>query len=483
MEKLSNKERMKIPRQSMPEQDSVERSNNFKEVNLGFTEELAMLEAQRCLQCPKPSCVEGCPVGVKIGDFITLVAEGKHMEAAAKIKEDNMLPAICGRVCPQEEQCEIKCVVGKKNEPVAIGRLERFVADYERVELGLRKPELQPKTGYKVAIVGSGPAGLSCAADLIQKGHDVTVFEALHELGGVLIYGIPEFRLPKEIVKTEIDVLKDAGVEFQTNAVIGFTDTLDELLENGYDAAFIGVGAGLPYFLNIDGENLNGVYSANEFLTRVNLMKAYKFPEYDTPVFDCKDKNIAVFGGGNTAMDAVRTSKRLGAKNAYIIYRRSEIEMPARIEEVHHAREEGIEFLLLANPLEFVGDNNGWLKGTKLQKMELGEPDDSGRRRPVPIEGSEYILDIDMAVIAIGNGSNPIIQKTTPDLNFNKWGNIQVNEETMETSKQGVFAGGDIVTGGATVILAMGAGRKAASAIDAYLMKTEAPLKEEEVVE
>lgn len=481
MEKISNKERMKIPRQSMPEQDSIERSHNFKEVNLGFTEELAMLEAQRCLQCPKPSCVEGCPVGVKIGDFITLVAEGKHMEAAAKIKEDNMLPAICGRVCPQEEQCEIKCVVGKKHKPVAIGRLERFVADYERVELGLRKPELQPKTGYKVAIVGSGPAGLSCAADLIQKGHDVTVFEALHELGGVLIYGIPEFRLPKEIVKTEIDVLKDTGVEFQTNAVIGFTDTLDELLENGYDAAFIGVGAGLPYFLNIEGENLNGVYSANEFLTRVNLMKAYKFPEYDTPVFDCKDKNVAVFGGGNTAMDAVRTSKRLGAKNAYIIYRRSEVEMPARIEEVHHAKEEGIEFLLLANPLEFVGDESGWLKGTKLIKMELGEPDDSGRRRPVPIEGSEYVLDIDMAVIAIGNGSNPIIQKTTPDLNFNKWGNIQVNEETMETSKEGVFAGGDIVTGGATVILAMGAGRKAARAIDDYLLKKESPAKEEVV--
>ena len=483
MEKISNKERMKIPRQPMPEQDSIERAHNFKEVNLGFTEELAMLEAQRCIQCPKPACVEGCPVGVKIGDFITLVADGKYMDAAAKIKEDNMLPAICGRVCPQEEQCEIKCVVGKKNEPVAIGRLERFVADYERTVPGLRKPEVQPKTGYKVAIIGSGPAGLSCAADLIQQGHDVTVFEALHELGGVLIYGIPEFRLPKEIVKTEIDVLKDAGVEFQTNAVIGFTDTLDELLESGYDAAFIGVGAGLPYFLNIEGENLNGIYSANEFLTRVNLMKAYKFPEYDTPVFDCKDKNIAVFGGGNTAMDAVRTSKRLGAKNAYIIYRRSEVEMPARIEEVHHAKEEGIEFLLLANPLEFAGDENGWLKGVKLIKMELGEPDDSGRRRPVPIEGSEYLLDIDMAVIAIGNGSNPIIQKTTPDLNFNKWGNIQVNEETMQTSKEGVFAGGDIVTGGATVILAMGAGRKAASAIDAYLMKTESPVKEEVITE
>lgn len=472
MEKLSNKERMKIPRQVMPEQDSIERSHNFNEVNLGFTEELAMLEAQRCIQCPKPTCVAGCPVGVKIGEFISLIAEGKYFDAAAKIKEDNMLPAICGRVCPQEEQCEVKCVIGKKNEPVAIGRLERFVADYERIKAGLKKPTIKPKTGHKVAIIGSGPAGLSCAADLIQMGHDVTVFEALHELGGVLIYGIPEFRLPKEIVKTEIDVLKDAGVEFKTNSVIGFTDTLDELLQNGYDAAFIAVGAGLPYFLNIAGENLNGVYSSNEFLTRVNLMKAYRFPEFDTPVFDCKDKNVAVFGGGNTAMDAVRTSKRLGAKNAYIIYRRSEVEMPARIEEVDHAKEEGIEFILLSNPVEFIGDNNGWLKGVKLQKMELGEPDTSGRRRPVPIKDSEYVLDIDMAVIAIGNGSNPIIQKTTPDLNFNKWGNIIVDEATMKTSKKGVFAGGDIVTGCATVILAMGAGRKAASAIDVYLTST-----------
>jgi len=469
MEKLSNKERMKIPRQAMPEQNNIERARNFSEVNLGLTEELAMLEAQRCIQCPKPTCVEGCPVGVKIGDFISLIAEGKYLDAAAKIKEDNMLPAICGRVCPQEEQCEVKCVVGKKNEPVAIGRLERFVADYERIKAGLKKPELKPKTGRKVAIIGSGPAGLSCAADLIQMGHDVTVFEALHQLGGVLIYGIPEFRLPKEIVKTEIDVLKDAGVEFKTNSVIGFTDTLDELLQNGYDAAFIAVGAGLPYFLNIAGENFNGVYSSNEFLTRVNLMKAYRFPEFDTPVFDCKDKNVAVFGGGNTAMDAVRTSKRLGAKNAYIIYRRSEVEMPARIEEVHHAKDEGIEFILLSNPVEFIGDKDGWLRGVKLQKMELGEPDGSGRRRPVPIKDSEYILDIDMAVIAIGNGSNPIIQQTTPDLNFNKWGNILVDEATMKTSKEGVFAGGDIVTGGATVILAMGAGRKAASAIDAYL--------------
>ena len=468
-EKITNKERMKIPRQVMPEQDPAQRKNNFNEVNLGFTEELAKMEALRCIQCPKPTCIEGCPVGVKIGEFIALVADGDFLGAADKMKEDNLLPAICGRVCPQEEQCEIKCVVGKKNEPVAIGRLERFVADFERETVGIRTPNLKPKTKKKIAIVGSGPAGLSCAGDLIQMGHDVTVFEALHELGGVLIYGIPEFRLPKEIVKAEIDSLKNLGVEFVTNAVIGFTDTIDELMQNGYSAVFIAVGAGLPYFLNIPGENLNGVYSSNEFLTRVNLMKAYRFPEFDTPVFDCKDKNVAVFGGGNTAMDAVRTSKRLGAKNAYIIYRRSDIEMPARAEEIHHAKEEGIEFILLSNPVEFIGDEKGWLKSVKLLKMELGEPDSSGRRRPVPIQGSEYELPIDMAVIAIGNGSNPIIQKTTPGLDFNKWGNILVDEETMKTSRPGVFAGGDIVTGGATVILAMGAGRKAAKAINEYL--------------
>jgi glutamate synthase (NADPH) small chain len=466
---ISKKDRMKIPRQLMPEQDSLERRNNFKEVNLGLTEELAKMEALRCIQCPKPVCIEGCPVGIKINEFIKFIAEGDFLGAAAKIKEDNMLPAICGRVCPQEEQCEVKCVVGKKNEPVAIGRLERFVADYERETIGIRTPELKPKTGKKVAVIGSGPAGLSCAGDLIQMGHDVTVFEALHELGGVLIYGIPEFRLPKDIVKTEIETLKKLGVDFQPNTVIGFSDTIDELLESEYDAVFVAVGAGLPYFLNIPGENLNGVYSSNEFLTRVNLMKAYKFPEYDTPVFNVKGKNVAVFGGGNTAMDAVRTSKRLGAKNAYIIYRRSEIEMPARKEEVHHAKEEGIEFILLSNPLEFIGNENGWLNGVKLQKMELGEPDASGRRRPVPVQGSEYILDINMAVVAIGNGSNPIIQKTTPDLTFNKWGNITAEEGTMKTSKKGVFAGGDIVTGGATVILAMGAGRTAAKAINEYL--------------
>lgn len=469
MPEISKKDRMKIPRQPMPEQDSKIRRSNFKEVNLGFTEELARMEALRCLQCPKPVCIDGCPVGVNIKDFINLVAQGDFLAAAAKIKEDNMLPAICGRVCPQEEQCEAKCVVGVKGEPIAIGRLERFVADYEREHVGLRTPEIKSKTGKKVAIVGSGPAGLSCAGDLIQMGHDVTVFEALHELGGVLVYGIPEFRLPKEIVKTEIDSLKNLGVDFQTNAVIGFTDTIDELMQNGYDAVFIAVGAGLPHFLNIEGENLNGVYSSNEFLTRVNLMKAYKFPEYDTPVFNVKDKNVAVFGGGNTAMDAVRTSKRLGAKNAYIIYRRSDIEMPVRKEEIHHAKEEGIEFLLLSNPNKFIGDKDGWLTGVELIKMELGEPDSSGRRKPVPIENSNYILNIDMAVIAIGNGSNPIIQKTTPEIIFNKWGNIVVDEDTMATSKKGVFAGGDIVTGGATVILAMGAGRKAAKAINEFL--------------
>ncbi len=470
-QKISNKERMKVPRQPMPEQDGLERRSNFNEVNLGLTEELVKMEALRCLQCPKPTCIEGCPVGVKINDFIALVSEGDYLGAAQKIKEDNMLPAICGRVCPQEEQCEAKCVVGKKNEAVAIGRLERFVADYERETIGLKIPHIHTKTNKKVAIIGSGPAGLSCAGDLIQLGHDVTVFEALHELGGVLIYGIPQFRLPKEIVKQEIETLKKLGVDFQTNAVIGFTDTIDELLNDEYDAVFIAVGAGLPYFLNIPGENFSGVYSSNEFLTRVNLMKAYRFPEYDTPVFNCKNKNVAVFGGGNTAMDAVRTAKRLGAKNAYIVYRRSDAEMPARKEEVHHAKDEGIQFLYLSNPLEFLGDDEGWLEGVKLQKMELGEPDASGRRRPVPIKDSEYILDIDMAVVAIGNGSNPILQKSTPDLNYNKWGNILVNEETMETSKTGVFAGGDIVTGGATVILAMGAGRKAAKAIDDFLQK------------
>ncbi|HOM65471.1 MAG TPA: NADPH-dependent glutamate synthase [Ignavibacteriales bacterium] len=468
MSKLPPKERMKIPRQVMPAQAPEERINNFFEVNLGLTEELAKLEASRCLECPHPACVEGCPVNVKIKDFVALVAEGKFLEAAYKIKEDNILPAVCGRVCPQEEQCEAKCVLAKRGQPVAIGNLERFVADYER-NLNLKKEQINiQKNGKKVAIIGSGPAGLSCAADLIMAGYDVTVFEALHELGGVLVYGIPEFRLPKEIVKAEIEGLKNLGVKFVTNFIVGLTATLDELREE-FDAIFIGVGAGLPYFLNIPGENLNGIYSANEFLTRVNLMKSYKFPEYDTPILDIKDKVVAVFGGGNTAMDAVRTAKRLGAKDAYIIYRRTEQEMPARKEEVHHAKEEQIIFKFLRNPIKFEGDENGYVKKVELQVMELGEPDASGRRKPVPIEGKKEILEIDTAVIAIGNGSNPILVRTAKDLEFNRKGNIVVDEKTMKTNIPGVFAGGDIVTGGATVILAMGAGRKAAKNIIEYL--------------
>jgi len=467
---LPPKERMKIPKQIMPEQDPAERVKNFNEVNYGFTRELAIKEAQRCLQCKTPTCIDGCPVDIKIDDFITLIVKEDFLGAARKIKEDNVLPAICGRVCPQEEQCEQTCILGKKYEPVAIGRLERFVADYE-MTLGV-EPEPVKITGKnkKIAVVGSGPAGLSCAGDLIQMGYNVTVFEALHELGGVLVYGIPEFRLPKEIVRKEIHNLEKIGVEFRTDMVIGRSLTIDELMhEEGYEAVFIGVGAGLPWFMNIPGENLVGVYSANEFLTRVNLMKAYRFPEYDSPMLDCRGKNVAVMGGGNTAMDAVRISLRLGARNAYIVYRRSEVEMPARIEEVHHAKEEGVQFLMLTTPIEMLGDNQGRLQGMKCLKMKLGEPDDSGRRRPIPIEGSEYILDVDIAVIAIGNGSNPMIHQTTPEIAVNKWGNIIVDGDTMKTSKKGVFAGGDIVTGGATVILAMGAGRTAAKAIDRYL--------------
>lgn len=468
MPKLTNKDRLKIPRQKMPEQEPLERIRNFREVNLGYTFELARIEAERCIRCTKPACIEGCPVRVKIPEFLKLVAEGKIAEAAEIIKQDNALPAVCGRVCPQEEQCEMVCVVGKKNEPVAIGHLERFVADWERENLSFRLPEMRPKTGKKVAIVGGGPAGLSCAGDLIRMGYDVTVFEALHEIGGVLIYGIPEFRLPKEIVRAEVNYLRQLGVNFATNYVIGLTETIDELLER-FDAVFVGVGAGLPYFLNVPGENLLGIYSANEFLTRVNLMKAYDFPNADTPIMDLRGKVVAVFGGGNTAMDAVRTGLRLGAKRAMIIYRRTENEMPARIEEIKHAKEEGVEFVFLSAPLEFIGDEDGWVRYVKVQKMQLGEPDSSGRRRPIPIDGAVETIPIDSAIIAIGNGSNPIISKTTPDLKVNKWGNIIVDSETMKTSKKGVFAGGDIVTGGATVILAMGAGRKAAKAIDEYL--------------
>ena len=467
---LPPKERMKIPKQIMPEQDPQVRNKNFNEVNYGLTKELAILEAQRCLQCKTPTCIDGCPVVIKIDDFITMIVEEDFLGAARKIKEDNMLPAICGRVCPQEDQCEKTCVLGKKYEPVAIGRLERFVADYEMSNDIEPVPVSVAKKNKKVAIVGSGPAGLSCAGDLINMGYDVTVFEALHELGGVLVYGIPEFRLPKDIVRKEIQNMEKLGIEFRTDMVVGRSQTIDELMnEEKYEAVFIGVGAGLPWFMNIPGENLVGVYSANEFLTRINLMKAYKFPQYDSPMLDCKGKNVAVMGGGNTAMDAVRISLRLGAKNAYIVYRRSEVEMPARIEEVHHAKDEGVQFLMLTTPTEMIGNEDGVLTGMKCLKMELGEPDDSGRRRPIPIEGSDYLLDVDIAVIAIGNGSNPLIHQTTPEIEVNKWGNIVVSGDEMKTSKKGVFAGGDIVTGGATVILAMGAGRNAAKAIDEYL--------------
>ncbi len=472
MADLSQKERMKIPRHHMREQEPLERAHNFKEVNLGYTEEMAKEEALRCIQCKNPHCIDGCPVSINIPAFIKKVEEGDYAEAARILKLDNALPAVCGRVCPQETQCEIVCTLAKKHEPVAIGYLERFVADWERNNIGFRKPAMKPKTGKKVAIIGGGPAGLSCAGDLIRMGHEVTVFEALHEIGGVLMYGIPEFRLPKEIVNAEVDALRQMGVKFFNNTVIGLSDTIDELLRE-YDAAFVGVGAGLPYFLNIPGEHLNGVYSSNEYLTRINLMRAYSFPENDTPMFDIKDKTVAVFGGGNTAMDAVRTSLRLGAKRAMIIYRRTEVEMPARVEEVKHAKEEGVEFKLLCGPLEFKGDEEGWLRSVVLQQMELGEPDASGRRRPVPVEGGVTDEPIDVAVVAIGNGSNPIISQTTPDISVNKWGNILVDEKTMKTSKRGVFAGGDIVTGGATVILAMGAGRTAAKAIDEYLANPE----------
>ncbi len=465
---MNAKERMKIQRQPMPEQDPRVRARNFDEVPYGYTAELAKKEALRCLNCPKPFCVEGCPVEIDIPAFINLIAGGDFVGAAKKIKEKNALPAICGRVCPQEIQCEQRCVRGKKGEPVAIGRLERFAADYERSQGEVEIPETAKPTGKKVAIVGSGPAGLTVAGDLVKLGHDVTIFEALHKPGGVLVYGIPEFRLPKDIVASEIDYLKRMGVKIETSFVIGKTSTIDELFEEGFDAVFLGVGAGLPVFMGIPGENLNGVYSANEYLTRANLMKAYLFPEYDTPIV--KGKNVAVIGGGNVAMDSARTALRLGADNVYLVYRRSEKEMPARVEEIHHAKEEGINFQLLTNPKRYIGDDKGWVVGMECLRMELGEPDDSGRRRPVPIEGSEFVLDVDTVVVAIGTRANPLVQSTTPGLELDKRGYIEADEETGKTSREGVFAGGDIVTGSATVILAMGAGRKAARAIHEYLM-------------
>ena len=456
----------KLPRHPMPEQDPKVRARNFDEVPFGYSEETAMAEAGRCLRCKKPKCVEGCPVNVKIPEFVGLIADGDFLAAAHKLKETNALPAVCGRVCPQESQCESRCVLGKKGEPVAIGRLERFAADYERAQAKMELPAIAPSTGRKVVVIGAGPAGLTVAGDLIKLGHQVTIYEALHKSGGVLVYGIPEFRLPKAIVQAEVDYLKALGVEIVESYVVGQIETVDELLER-YDACFIGTGAGLPVFMGIEGENLNGVYSANEYLTRSNLMKAYRFPEYDTPIVI--GKRVATFGGGNVAMDASRTALRLGAEKSYIVYRRSEAEMPARNEEIHHAKEEGVELVLLASPLRLLGNEKGWLTGVECIRMELGEPDDSGRRRPVPIEGSEFVLEIDTAVVAIGNGPNPLVPSTTPDLKTNRWGNIDASLETGATSMTGVFAGGDIVTGAATVIEAMGAGKKAAAAIHRYL--------------
>jgi glutamate synthase (NADPH) small chain len=467
---LPLKERMKIPRQHMLEQPPLLRAANFTEVNLGYSEELARQEALRCLECAKPACTNDCPVGVKVKDFVQLIVAGDFLGAAAKIREDNVLPAITGRVCPQEDHCEGGCLMGKKVQPLGIGYLERFVADYEQRHLDISNLPKAPSTGKKVAIVGSGPSGLTAAGDLVQKGHQVHVFEALHTPGGVLVYGIPEFRLPKQIIREQIDYMRAMGVEFETDVVVGKTVTLDELLEEeGYDAVFIGTGAGLPQFMNIPGEHLNGVYSANEFLTRINLMHAYEFPKYDEPMLDLHGKHVAVIGGGNTALDAIRSALRLGASKAYVIYRRSEAEMPARKEEVKHAQQEGIEFRVLTNPVEFLSDGKGWLSAVRCMRMELGEADASGRRRPVAVEGSEFDIPLSVAVIAIGTGANPLIQSTTPGLNTNKRNYIEADVMTQRTSRKGVFAGGDIVTGSATVILAMGAGRRAAKSIHEYL--------------
>lgn len=461
---MANMSMTKVP---MPEQAPDVRNKNFDEVALGYTEEMAKEEAARCLQCKNPLCMQGCPVNVPIPGFIEKVAEGDFEAAYQIISSENALPAICGRVCPQENQCEGKCVRGIKGEPVSIGRLERFVADYHMANEAKKEISIEKK-GIKVAVVGSGPSGITCAGELARKGYDVTVFEALHKAGGVLSYGIPEFRLPKDLVAKEIENVTDLGVEIVPNVVIGRSITIDELMEDGYKAIFVGSGAGLPRFLNIPGENLLGVYSANEFLTRVNLMKGYLFPETPTPVK--VGKKVAVVGAGNVAMDAARTAKRLGAEEVYIVYRRGEDEVPARAEEVHHAKEEGIIFKLLNNPVAIHGED-GWVKSMEIVKQELGEPDDSGRRSPVPIEGSNYEIAVDTVVIAIGQSPNPLIRQTTPGLDTQKWGGIIVDEDTMKTSKDGVYAGGDTVTGAATVILAMGAGKKAAKAIDVFLSK------------
>ena len=477
----------------MPEQEAKQRVKNFQEVPFGYTPELAKTEASRCLQCKKPFCVKGCPVEVDIPGFIELIVKGDFIASGKKIKQTNSLPAVCGRVCPQETQCEQYCILGKKEEPVAIGRLERFAADWERSEsekneipaVAASKGEVLNAVkgkvptvgrgevpaaggGKRVAVVGSGPAGLTAAGELTKLGYEVTIFEALHKPGGVLMYGIPEFRLPKKIVEAEIDYIKKLGVKLKTNVVVGKLKSVDELLQNGFSAVFIGTGAGLPNFMNIPGENLNGVYSANEYLTRSNLMKAYLFPKYDTPI--ARGKQVAVIGGGNVAMDSARTALRLGAEDVTIVYRRSRNEMPARIEEIHHAEQEGVKFHLLTLPIRFMGNGKSRVRAMECLSMELGEPDESGRRRPVPIKGSEFTIEVDTVIVAIGNSPNPLVPADTPDLKTGKWGNVIADESTGQTSKKGVFAGGDIVSGAATVIEAMGAGRRAAKAIDKYLL-------------
>lgn len=457
----------KNPRVPMPEQEPQVRARNFLEVPTGYTPKMAQEEAARCLQCKKPGCVAGCPVEVDIPGFIDLISQGDLTGAIRNLWGKNALPAVCGRVCPQEIQCEGKCIVGRKGEPVAIGNLERFCADYERENGTGELPPKQQATGKKIAIVGSGPSGLTVAGDLIQKGHSVTILEAFHKPGGVLVYGIPEFRLPKDIVAQEVNFLERLGVQVECNAVVGRTVSLDELFEQGYDAVYVGVGAGLPRFMNIPGENLVGILSANEYLTRANLMKAYKFPDVDTPI--PMGKNVVVLGAGNVAMDAARTAMRLGADSSKIVYRRSRDEMPARTAEIHHAEEEGIEMFLLTNPTKYIGNEKGRLTGMECLKMELGEPDDSGRRRPVAIEGSEFHMDCDLCIVAVGSGANPLLTSETPDMKLNKWGYVIADEKNGKTTKKGVWAGGDIVTGAATVILAMGAGRQAANSIHDYL--------------
>ncbi len=460
--------KLNLNREPMPRQDPKVRGHNFNEVALGYSAEQAQREAERCIQCPKRSCTAGCPVGVDIPEFIKAIRDGNLPEAIKVMKSKNALPGICGRVCPQETQCEAVCSIGKKGAPIAIGRLERYIADWERLTPDAKTSvELAPKTGKKIAIVGSGPAGLTAAADLVQRGYDVTIFEALHVAGGVLMYGIPEFRLPKAIVRGEVEYVASLGVKIGLDSVIGKLSTLDELLKDGYDAIFLGTGAGLPMFLDCPGENLNGIYSANEFLTRVNLMKAYLFPEYDTPVKI--GKQVAVIGGGNVAMDSARCALRLGADDVYIVYRRSEVELPARREEVENAMEEGIHFKFLTNPKRFIGNDKGFVTGMECYEMELGEPDESGRRRPIVKPNSEFIMNVDEVVVALGTSPNPLIASTTPGLETTRHGTVVCDEKTGRTKKDRVWAGGDIVTGAATVISAMGAGKVAAADIDKFL--------------